>query len=68
MSDEDKVVNFLKEFPRGLSIEELSSKTKLKRHQVKVILARLEGAKKIEVRKLGNVQLNYWKHEERRKK
>jgi len=60
MTDEDKVTGFLRDFPRGLSIVELASKTGLKRHQIKIILSKLDGAGKITIRVIGNVQLNYW--------
>lgn len=61
MADKEYVKNFLKDNSQGLSIQELADKTKLSRQQVVVLLAELKGEKKILVREIGQVKLNYWK-------
>ncbi len=54
------IAGFLKDNPKGLSIEELSSRCKLNRQATKVILAELKGAGKITERAVGRVKLHYW--------
>lgn len=56
-----RIEGFLKDNPQGLSIEEISSKSRLNRQAVKVILAELKGEKKIIERAIGRVKLHYWK-------
>lgn len=56
-----RIEGFLKDNPQGLSIEELSSRAKLNRQAVRVILGELKGEKKIIERAVGRAKLNYWK-------
>lgn len=58
---EQEVVNLLKNNPRGLTQIELSRLTKHSTHTIAIILAKLEGAKKIEIRNAGSAKLHYWK-------
>ena len=51
---EDKVIQALKQNPRkGLTITELVLLSKLSRSALRTALAKLEGAKKVSVRKVG---------------
>lgn len=54
------IESLLKDHPQGLSIEEISSRMRLNRQAVRVILGQLEGEGKITVRHIGQVKLNYW--------
>jgi len=58
---EEKVINFLKKNHRGLTIIELSRLTKYSTHTISVILAKLEGAQKIDIKRAGSAKLHYWK-------
>lgn len=63
MVDEDhkaRIEGFLKDNPQGLTIENLSSRAKLNRQAVKVILAELKGEKKITERAVGRAKMHYW--------
>jgi len=60
MSNREIVIGLLKDFPQGLSIEELSSKGKMNRTTVRVVLEGLLGEKLITQRCIGQVKLNYW--------
>ncbi len=63
-----KVVEVIKEIKRilsqdtrGLTIQELSEKTKVSRITASIALAKLEGAREIDVRVIGNCKLHYLK-------
>tara|TARA_Y100000310_G_C20469234_1_gene709154 strand:- start:115 stop:345 length:231 start_codon:yes stop_codon:yes gene_type:complete len=56
-----EIVLLLKEDTRGLTIQELSLLTKVSRITTAMALARLEGAKLIDVRVIGNCKLHYLK-------
>lgn len=58
---EEKVIKFLKKNPRGLTIIELSRITGYSTHTVSVILAKLEGAQKIDIKRAGSAKLHYWR-------
>jgi len=60
MASKDVIIGLLKDNPQGLSIEELSSKAKLNRTTIRVILEGLIGEKIITQRIVGNTKLNYW--------
>lgn len=57
MEKEDKVQKVLKKAIHGLSITEISKKSKLSRSSVIAALAKLEGAKKISFRKIGMAKI-----------
>ena len=59
-----KIEGFLKSNPRGLSIEEVSSRAKLNRQATTVILAELKGEKKVVERVVGRAKLHYWDFKE----
>ncbi len=59
-SNKDRVEGLLKDYPQGLTIEELSSHAKLSRNTIKLILAELKGEKKIIERRVGMAKLIYW--------
>lgn len=61
MEEKQKIEELLKENPQGLSIQELSDKTGFPRQKIVVLLAELKGEKKILIREIGQVKLNYWK-------
>jgi predicted transcriptional regulator len=61
-----RISGFLRDNPKGLSIEELSSRAKLNRQTVKVILAEMKGERKITERAIGRVKLHYWNIKEMR--
>lgn len=51
---EDKIIQVLKQNPRkGLTITELVLLSKLSRSALRTALAKLEGAKKVSIRKVG---------------
>jgi|TARA_B100002003_G_C14097097_1_gene527670 DNA-binding transcriptional ArsR family regulator len=54
-----EIVKILREDTRGLTIQELSLLTKVSRITAAMALARLEGAKLIDVRVIGNCKLHY---------
>jgi DNA-binding Lrp family transcriptional regulator len=54
-----EIVTLLKEDTRGLTIQELSSLTKVSRITTALALAKLEGAGIIDVRVIGNCRLHY---------
>ena len=60
MTNKDVIVGLLKDAPQGLSIEELSSRGKMNRTTVRVILEGLKGEKIITQRHIGQVKINYW--------
>lgn len=57
----EEIRKILKEDNRGLTIQELSEKTKVSRITASIALARLEGAGLIDVRIIGNCKLHYLK-------
>ena len=65
MAKVDKVIvgirRILGEDTRGLTIQELSVKTKVSRITAAIALAKLEGAGEIDVRVIGNCKLHYLK-------
>jgi predicted transcriptional regulator len=61
MALKDVVVGLLKDNPQGLSIKEISVKTKVDRTTVRVVLEGLLGEKKIDRRIVGNTKLHYWR-------
>ena len=64
---EDKVIQALKQNPRrGLTITELVLLSKLSRSALRTALAKLEGAKKVSIRKVGMAKV--YSLEERKKK
>jgi DNA-binding transcriptional ArsR family regulator len=58
---EEKVIEALKSFEDGLTITDLVSKTGSTRSSVRISLARLEGAKKVDFRKVGMAKLYFLK-------
>ena len=57
MEKEDKVKKILKKSVHGLSITDISKRSKLSRSSVIAALAKLEGAKKISFRKIGMAKI-----------
>lgn len=55
----EEIKRILKEDNRGLTIQELSEKTKVSRITASIALAKLEGAGEIDVRVIGNCKLHY---------
>lgn len=49
----DKLISVLKKNSQGLTITELVDKSKLSRSAVRIELAKLEGANKVSIRKIG---------------
>ena len=58
----EKLEGLLKTNPRGMSIEELSSRMHLNRATIKNMLSELKGAEKIIERPIGQVKLHYWNY------
>jgi DNA-binding transcriptional ArsR family regulator len=59
-----KIVDILKESnSKGISITELVSKSKLPRSNVRISLAKLEGANRVSIRKVGMAKLYHLKKE-----
>lgn len=56
----ESVKVLLKNNPQGLTIEELSSRAKLNRNQIRAILKGLLSDKVIIQRVVGQAKLNYW--------
>ncbi|MBS3147038.1 winged helix-turn-helix transcriptional regulator [Candidatus Woesearchaeota archaeon] len=54
-----QILRILKEDTRGLTIGELASQTKVSRITASMALMKLEGAKLIITRKIGNCRLHY---------
>ena len=63
----EEIKKILKGDTRGLTIQELSEKTKVSRITASIALAKLEGAGEIEVRVLGNCKLHYLKDKKEEK-
>ncbi len=57
----EQIKGILKKDNRGLTIQELSEKTKVSRITTAMALMNLEGAKVIDVRIIGNCKLHYLK-------
>lgn len=55
----EKIKKILKEDTRGLTIQEISEKTKVSRITAAMALMKLEGAETISVRAVGNCKLHY---------
>lgn len=55
----EEIRKILKSDTRGLTIQELSKKTKVSRITVSMALMNLEGANVIDVRVIGNCKLHY---------
>jgi predicted transcriptional regulator len=60
MTNKEVIIGLLKDHPQGLTIEELSSRGKLNRTTVRVILAELISVKEVIQRNVGQAKLNYW--------
>jgi response regulator of citrate/malate metabolism len=56
-----QIKKILKEDTRGLTIQELANQTSVSRITAAMVLMKLEGAKEIEVRSIGNCKLHYLK-------
>jgi CRP-like cAMP-binding protein len=63
-----EIREILREDTRGLTIQELSEKTKVTRITASIALAKLEGLGEIDVRVLGNCKLHYLKEKSKIKK
>jgi len=59
-SNKERIEGMLKDNPQGLTIEEISSRAKLSRNTVKIVLAELKGEKSIIERPVGMAKLIYW--------
>lgn len=64
---EEIIINILKENDRGLTITELVRISKLPRSVIRIILAKLEGAEKLEFRRIGMAKVYSLKSEIQRK-
>ena len=56
-----EIKEIIKKDARGLTIQELSEKTKVSRITVSLALAKLEGGNEIDIRVIGNCKLHYTK-------
>ncbi len=54
---ETKIIKTLQKNPEGLSLSELTKQTGLTKDQVRIGIARLEGAQKVKVRDIGTAKL-----------
>ena len=54
------IITSLKRDRRGLTIDEISSRTKLNRMTVSTYLRELHAEKKITIRVLGTIKLHFW--------
>ena len=52
-SAEDEILKMLKRFGEGLTITELVNKTNLNRSAIRTVLAKLDGADKVSIKKIG---------------
>ena len=60
----EQIVNLLRKNPQGLTNTDIKKHLKLSPYVIAIELAKLEGAEKLEVRKIGKARLNYlreWK-------
>ena len=60
--NETTIEELLIDNPKGLSIQELADKSNITRNTALIILAKLFGQDRIEVREIGQVKLHYWKY------
>lgn len=61
MEKEDVIERLLKDNQQGLTIKELTTKTKLSWNTVTKVLAMIEGQGNLNIRKVGMAKLNSWK-------
>lgn len=61
MNNKDKVLKILEKNPKGLIIKDIANILKISRNTVAIAIAELKGAKKIEIREIGNAKLIYSK-------
>jgi hypothetical protein len=61
MGEKEIIEGLLKDNSQGLSIEEISSRTRFNRPKTNNLLSELKGEGKIIIRKIGQVKLHYWK-------
>ncbi len=64
MKKKEIIENILKENINGLTIQELSDKSKFARNTIKVILTELKGENKITIRDVGMAKIHYWIQED----
>ena len=57
----EQIVDLLRKNPQGLTNTDIKKHLKLSPYIIAIELAKLEGAEKIEVRKVGKAKLNYLK-------
>ena len=55
---ENNIIALLNENESGLTITDLAKKTNKNRHNIRLILAKLEGAKKIKIRQIGMAKVH----------
>jgi predicted transcriptional regulator len=68
MTNKDVIIGLIKDNPQGLTIEELSSRSRLNRTTVRVILAELIAKKFVYQRVVGQAKINYWNFNKEMKK
>jgi len=56
-----KIEGLLKDNPHGITIQELTDKTKLAWNTITKILAKIEGEGNLEIRNVGRAKLHSWK-------
>ena len=61
----EEIKQILREDTRGLTIQEISEKTKVSRITAAMALMKLEGAGVIDVRIIGNCKLHYLKEDKK---
>lgn len=59
--DEKSIVDLLKATSRGLSISDICRDLKIPRCAIRIVLAKLEGAQKIEIYTVGQSKVHVWK-------
>ena len=57
----EQIVDLLRKSPQGLTNTDIKKHLKLSPYIIAIELAKLEGAEKLEVRKVGKARLNYLK-------
>ncbi len=62
MIDKKKIEDIIKNNPRGLTIQEIVTETKLSWNTVTKLLAMIEGEGNIIIRKVSRAKLHYWKN------
>jgi len=55
-----KVVNALIGSKEGITLTEITKETKLARQTISVVLANLEGANKVRIKRVGQANLYFW--------